>query len=107
MAIIKCFDNNNIPELKSKFDSMVSIDMSESEQKALATELIIDYYKTLHDRNNQLRTRLKIPTVLNKLFGMSERVSTIKAEYKDRVGEITPEYIIEDVVHDEYSRVGG
>ena len=107
MSIIKCFDNNNIPELKSKFDSLVSIDMSELEQKALAAELIIDYYNTINDRNNKLRKSLKLPALSNKLFGASERIATIKADHKNKVDEIVPEYVIKDVISDEYSRVSG
>ncbi len=59
MSIKSCLSKLNSPGLVSKFDKLVEDGMDES---LAAREVILDGHKSIHDRFNNLKSVLKLPT---------------------------------------------
>lgn len=104
---INCFDNINIPGLKETFDKRVNSGMSKSEERAIASEVILEYYKSLNNRLNNLKNKLKLPKSPNILSEKIDRIGLIKNEYTNQINSIKDNIVIENITTDEYSRVAG
>lgn len=81
MPRINCFDNS-IPELKDKFDGMVTGEMSEQEQREIGTKLAVDYHKQLHDELNVFRKQIGVKGKAYTSPDKSEVIKGVKDKYQ-------------------------
>jgi hypothetical protein len=89
MSITKCFSNINNPQVKALYEDKLAQGMTED---AAAAATIKEYAKSLNDRNNALRTKLKLPVMGGPNVDFLQEV--IDNQYKDEDEQIEPE--IED-----------
>lgn len=91
MPKIECFDKITHPDvakaLKDKFDSLVTDDMPESEQKSIGRKIALDYHEELHGDLNKLKGSMGLNAAKYKPEDNSSKEKTIRDKYDDEIRE--------------------
>lgn len=90
MPRIDCFSKSSIPGLKEKFDSQVTEDMSEQQQRDIGTKIALEYHKQLHEEVASLRKSIgsKVASSTYVSPDKSAEVDKINKNYEGKLSGI-------------------